>query len=262
MNVPLEESVRECQPWNFNNHEYNWVTQELNLILATISFSSKICGSPSDCWVNSVADVKSHNTHKRKSQKTQNLQKYFHIYTHFQLWAKIPYLFRMFVRTSVRFSVEIAILKSVKICKIDRGDKAGSGPLVLGPGSHAMGWPRADHGDSGAVNICNITKHIASDNHGRHILTGCTQTRQDKKHILHPNIQLKSCKNVWCDVLEERRRISAAWQLLRYHLFVYFRWEGNKPSFLTWHQSQIQMTRLNWMFEHWCIHKQINHCHN
>lgn len=71
MHVPLEESVRECQLWNFNNHEYNWVTQELNLILATISFSSKICGSPSNCWVNSVANVKSHNTHERKTPKNE-----------------------------------------------------------------------------------------------------------------------------------------------------------------------------------------------
>ena len=67
----------------------------------------------------------------------------------------------MFVRTSVRFSVEIAAsLKSVKICKIDRSDKAELGPLVMGPG-HYMRW--TDHGDSGAVNICNITKHISSD---------------------------------------------------------------------------------------------------
>ena len=69
----------------------------------------------------------------------------------------------MFVRTSVRFSVEIAAsLKSVKICQIDLSDKAEFGPLVMGPG-HYMRW--TDHGDSGAVNICNITKHIASDNH-------------------------------------------------------------------------------------------------
>lgn len=141
MYVPSEESVRECQPWNFNNHEYNWVTQELNLILATISFSSKIFGSPSNCWVNSVANVKSHNTHERKTPKNE---KSAQILSHllFQLWAKIPYLFQMFVKTSVRFSVEIPTLKSVKICKIDRGDKARSGPPVLGPGSHAMGWPR------------------------------------------------------------------------------------------------------------------------
>ena len=142
MHVPLEESVRECQLWNFNNHEYNWVTQELNLILATISFSSKICGSPSYCWVNSVANVKSHNTHERKTTKNEKSAQILSHLDTLKLWAKIPYLFQMFVKTSVRFSVEIPTLKSVKICKIDRGDKAGSGPPVLGPGSHqAMGWP-------------------------------------------------------------------------------------------------------------------------
>ena len=84
MNVP-STSVRECQPRNFNNHKYNWVTQELNLILATISFSSKICGSPSDCWVNSVANVKSHKTHtrekRRKRKKSAQIFTYFHIFT-------------------------------------------------------------------------------------------------------------------------------------------------------------------------------------